>query len=720
MSREFGRYGPSHPLLGRLGYRLSYPLFRAWLRRHNVYGPDSRLAQERAAGMAHKLQRGEHVYLVGVSAGAHNAGTALVRVSAEEGVCLIANNEEERFTGIKHYNGYPEQSASALRAQMERLGIGPADIHAFLGTFDYGVLLATTVRSFLEEFPGSVAMLHPGATPDVGRLNPREALSTSRRLGQQLGMGKRVPIIGMGHHENHAYFAYGVSPFAGDGDPVMVTVIDGHGDDSAISLFVAEQGVLRRVYANRSLSDSLGTLYSYISSTQGGWTPQSSEGRYMGAAAWGNQSRLTNPYYRRLRQLIYFDGEGEVHVNRALAEWPRYRYLKPYGERLEAILGPPIPYDRLWNPDAVLKVEGGESMGKTREALDKAAATQLLFEDALLHVVDYLIRRSGSRRLVLSGGTALNCLANARLLEAFDEAYYERYLGRRDTRLHVWVPPTPGDAGTVMGAAYHFALAHGARPGRGLRHAFYCGLPPGREAILEALEGTGDVAYRPLGNVQRPDQREAVADLIAGMVAEDGVVGIFQGAGETGPRALGHRSIVANPCNPESREILNRSVKYREAFRPLAPMVTYRAAQRWFVLSPGAADDDYNAYNYMVLTVQARPESRDVIPAVIHRDGTARIQIVRRETDPFTFSFLEAMGRRVGVEVAINTSLNVAGPIVQTPRQALATLMKAPGMAGLLFISEEGDAFLSWGRWAEGTAADGRRLLDWLREWEPG
>lgn len=719
MAREFGTYGPSHPLLGRLGYRLSYPLFRAWLRANHVYDAESGYARERAADLRRKLQRGESVYLVGVSAGAHNAGTALVRVSAYDGVCLIANNEEERFAGIKHYNGYPEGAVRALRVQMDRLGIGAEDVDAVLGNFDYGVLLATAVRSFMEELPGSVAMLHPAA-PDVGRLNPRQALGTARRLGRQLGMGGPVPIIGMGHHENHAYFSYAVSPFAGDAEPVMVTVIDGHGDDSAISLFVAEQGRLRRVYANRSLSDSLGTLYSYISSTQGGWTPQSSEGRYMGAAAWGNQSRLTNPYYRRLRQLLYFDGAGEVHVNRSLAEWPRYRYLRPYSEELEAILGPPIPYERLWNPDAVLTVEDREAMGKEQEALDKAAATQLLFEDALLHVVEHLIRSSGSQRLVLSGGTALNCPANERLLEAFDEAYYGRYLGRRNARLHVWAPPTPGDAGTVVGAAYHFALANGAKPGKGLQHAFYCGLPPRRQEIVEALEGAEEVAFRALGNVQRPERREAVADLIAGLVANDEVVGLFQGVAETGPRALGHRSIVANPCHRESREILNRSVKVREAFRPLAPMVTPRAARRWFLLSPGAADDDYNAYNYMVLTVRARLESREVIPAVIHEDGTARIQIVRRETDPFTFCFLEAMGRRVGVEVSINTSLNVGGPIVQTPRQALDTLKRAPGMAGLLLIAEEGEAYFAWGRWAERAAAGERPLSSWLNEWEPG
>src|SRR5205085_10183702 len=117
-----------------------------------------------------------------------------------------------------------------------------------------------------------------------------------------------------------------------------------------------------------------------------------------------------------------------------------------------------------------------------------------------------------------------------------------------------------------------------------------------------------------------------------------------------------------NPCNPQTRDILNSLVKHREAIRPLAPMTTLEAARRWFELSPGAATDDYNAYNYMVMTARARPESHAVIPAVIHRDDTGRIQIVREETDPLTHAYLVALGRRIGVEVAVNTSLNVGSP----------------------------------------------------------
>ena len=118
----------------------------------------------------------------------------------------------------------------------------------------------------------------------------------------------------------------------------MISVIDGNGDDCSISLYLAQAGRLERVYTNASLSDSLGFMYRMLSSTQGGWTPMSSEGRYMGATAWGDNDRLTNPHYRRLRQLLHFEGNGEVRINRALANWHRQRFVRPYTKALEAIL----------------------------------------------------------------------------------------------------------------------------------------------------------------------------------------------------------------------------------------------------------------------------------------------------------------------------------------------------------------------------------------------
>jgi carbamoyltransferase len=208
---------------------------------------------------------------------------------------------------------------------------------------------------------------------------------------------------------------------------------------------------------------------------------------------------------------------------------------------------------------------------------------------------------------------------------------------------------------------------------------------------------------------------EGIADLMAFMTARDGIIAIFQGPAETGPRALGHRSILANPCNPRTRELLNARVKYREAIRPLAPMATLSAAKALFDLSEGASDDDYNAYNYMVLTVRAKAHARAQIPAVIHVDGTARLQIVREHTDPVTHAYLRALGRRIGVEVAVNTSFNVAGPIAQSPVQALDTLRRAKGMDGVFMFAEEGSAVVAWIREpATGAAA---RIPEWLVDW---
>ena len=147
-----------------------------------------------------------------------------------------------------------------------------------------------------------------------------------------------------------------------------------------------------------------------------------------------------------------------------------------------------------------------------------------------------------------------------------------------------------------------------------------------------------------------------------------------------------------------TREVLNERVKYREAMRPLAPMLTLEAARLWFELSDGASDDDYNAYNYMVLTARAKPSARERIPAVIHRDGTGRLQIVRQHTDPLGYAYLKALGRRIGVEVAVNTSFNVAGPIAQTVTHAIETLRRSKGMDAIIMIAEEGTAYAVWHR----------------------
>ena len=163
--------------------------------------------------------------------------------------------------------------------------------------------------------------------------------------------------------------------------------------------------------------------------------------------------------------------------------------------------------------------------------------------------------------------------------------------------------------------------------------------------------------------------------------------------------------------------MLNERVKYREAIRPLAPMMTLEAAKQWFELQDGASDDNYNAYNYMVLTARAKPAARERIPAVIHVDGTGRLQIVRENADALTYAYLKALGRRIGVEVAVNTSFNVAGPIAQTAAQAIETLRRAKGMDAVLLFAEEGPVFAAWHRDVTGVR-ERARFRRWLEEWQ--
>jgi len=279
----------------------------------------------------------------------------------------------------------------------------------------------------------------------------------------------------------------------------------------------------------------------------------------------------------------------------------------------------------------------------------------------------------------------------------------------------LWVPPVPGDAGVTVGAAYAFAAAAGVGFGPTLEHAFYCGRSSSIAVIVAALNDAGDMAWVDVGDASFRPGLEAIADLMAFITARNGIIAIFQGPAETGPRALGHRSIVANPCNPRTRELLNERVKHREAIRPLAPMATLAAAKDLFELSEGASDDGYNAYNYLVLTARAKSHARVQVPAVIHADGTARLQIVREHTDAVTYAYLKALGRRIGVEVAVNTSFNVAGPIAQSPAQAIDTLRRANGMDGVFMFSAEGPAVVVWTK--EPSTGAGGRIRKWLADW---
>jgi carbamoyltransferase len=707
------RTGPRHPKLGEAAFHVARWIAARTMGPAGFHHLGSAFADQRIAETREKLARGDTLYLAGIGLpGMHNSGVALVEVTQAHGPRLILNNEEERFSGNKHTTEYPQRSIDAMVATLRGRGRDISDIDAWLTSYDYIALAGTFARTLVEEAPQSLALARVEDATAFDRRRLDQMTRSPKILARQLGLKERVPLICMPHHGNHAWFSFAASPFADDDEPVALAVLDGTGDTGSISLYVVEKGEMRPLYCNNSLFDSLGIFYSVISSTQGGWTWLSSEGRYMGAAAWGDMNRASNPYYARMKEVLAFGAAGEIRLNRAMANWYADPFHHPYKQPLIDLLGEPLQPDQLWNPDAVLRVEDIKHRPDTQDRLDKAAATQLVFEDAMIHVVDHLLRVTGANRLVLTGGVALNAVGNMRLLEHFDAAWFAKNQ-RRKARLHLWVPPVPGDPGVTIGAAWRFAHLAGSPRGAPMTHAFYCGLPPPQSEIEAAL-AADDIASQRIGDISTDAGREAIADLMAFMVAQNGVIAIYQGAAETGPRALGHRSILANPCDAKTRENLNERVKYREPIRPLAPMATLEAAREYFELLDGASDGEFNAYNYMVLTARSKPHAKAKIPAVIHADGTGRIQIVRELDDPLTHAYLKALGRRIGVEMSVNTSFNVAGPIAQTPQQAVDTLRRSKGLDVVLLVADNGSVTAAW----HGGVRDSGRFTGWLSAWQ--
>ena len=218
-------------MLGAAGSRVALPFAEWYFRRKQIHRSNSHFAAERRKELAAKLARGETAYLAGISIGGfHNSGVALIEVTPAAGVRIICNNEEERFSGRKHANHFPSASLEALTDMMRSLGTSPESIVAWLGTYDYPLLVATGIRSVLEEFPASMHLMFQDHNPTFDGNQFKEGICAPARLGHLFGLGGAVPIVGMAHHDNRAWFSYLVSPFARDPQPVMIAVIDGSGD----------------------------------------------------------------------------------------------------------------------------------------------------------------------------------------------------------------------------------------------------------------------------------------------------------------------------------------------------------------------------------------------------------------------------------------------------------------------------------------------------------
>jgi carbamoyltransferase len=394
--------------------------------------------------------------------------------------------------------------------------------------------------------------------------------------------------------------------FASGMDPCDVLVVDGRGE-RASHLAGAFAGGRLEVLATQALPHSLGLLYEELTAHLG-FRRSSDEYKVMAMASYGEPSCL-----EELRRLVRADGRGGFAVEPV--ELGRY--------------APSLAPGEVFTPAHA----------------DLAASVQRRLEEVLLELASWVHGRTGNRDLVMAGGVALNCVANSRL---WRDGPHER----------IWVQPAAGDAGTALGAAMHVAAELGDRVQPMRTAALGRGWD---EQALEQRLRTAAIAY------ERPAD---VAEIVAETLARDEIVAWFQGRSEFGPRALGHRSLLADPRAAANLERLN-DVKGREQFRPVAPMV----------LAERAADifDGPLPSPFMLFTHDVRPGWAERIPAVVHVDGTARIQTVDRNAEPLVARMLGCFEQLTGVPVVVNTSLNTAGrPMVDDPRDALECFGSAP------------------------------------------
>jgi carbamoyltransferase len=536
---------------------------------------------------------------------------------------LVAAAEEERFNRIKHCAGFPELAA---RWCLEDAGLRPADLdHVAVSRDPRANLTAKLKRTLLHG--ASLGYLK-------ARLeNAAKVRDVRGQLLQALGTGEnglRAEFHNVEHHQAHVASAFFVSPF----EEAAVLSVDGFGDFASTMLAHGRGGsfdVLDRVL----FPHSLGIFYTAITQWLG-FPKYGDEGKVMGLAPYGRPQHL-----EQMRNL--------VHLNGSLFELG-LEYFTHDKEGVDMTWDEQTPsIGRIWSERMVEAFGAAREPGEPIQPLheDVAASLQAMLEEAYLHVVRSLQAQTGSKRICLAGGVALNAVANGliRTETPFEELY---------------VQPAAGDSGTAVGAAYYIWNQQLGRPRSFVMRHAYTG-PEYSDADYEAALGQAGLESRRL-------EDDALYPFVAKAIAAGAVVGWFQGRMEFGPRALGNRSIVADPRRDDMKDVLNARIKHREPFRPFAPSVLAEATSEWF-------EQDYTS-PFMVLVYKTRADKRELVPAVNHVDDTGRLQTVERDVNPRYYRLIEEFGRQTGVPILLNTSFNENEPIVMTPDDAVACFMK--------------------------------------------
>lgn len=544
---------------------------------------------------------------------------------------LVAAVEEERFRRIKHIAGFPTE---AIRTCLRMGGIGGRDVQH--------VAISRRPRAHLLR-KAAYALRH---RPDRRMLadraaNYRKVGALAERIREALDLpaGTLPRLHHVEHHPAHLASAFFVSPF----ERAAVCAIDGFGDFVSTSWGVGH-GSRLDVRHRTFFPHSLGVLYLALTQYLG-FLHFGDEFKVMGLAPYGAPDRADE-----LRRLIHLRPGGRFELDLTYFQhWSGQAPMtwdegapelgRVFSPALEQLLGPAR------RPDEPVRPE--------HEAL--AASLQVVFEEAAFHVLNGVAAATGERRLTLAGGCAMNSVANGKIRShtPFEEVY---------------VQPAAADNGTALGAALFVRHQVLGRPRTVVMDHGYWGPSFDAAAIETAIEARrADIVERAC-QVRRVRSRRELNDWTAARLAEGLVVGWFQGRMEWGARALGNRSILADPRRPDMRDIINGKIKFREKFRPFAPSVLEEALDDYFV---GAVADPF-----MVQVYPVRPDRRDAIPAVTHVDGSGRLQTVSRRTNPEYWELIRAFGDLTGVPILLNTSFNENEPIVHQPAEALDCFLR--------------------------------------------
>ncbi len=579
------------------------------------------------------------MYILGISCHYHDAAACLLKDGE-----VIAAAEEERFTRIKHDSSFP---VNAINFCLEYARIKNSDIDYVVFNEKPFLKFERIIKTIFATYPLAAGIFQESVINWMGN-----KLWIKSLIEEKISINPDK-ILFCQHHISHAASSFLCSPF----QEAAILTCDGVGEWGTAAIGFGKSDWKEagqndiQLFEEIRFPHSLGLLYSAFTAFLG-FEVNEGEYKVMGMAGFGEPK-----YVDKIYKLIKVNEDGSFRLNMEYFSF-HYHTKKSFNKRFEKLFGKPRDpkahfitsktsrYDYAISPTK-------EEIEKNQYYADIAASIQKVTEETLVRIANYLHKKTGQKKLCLAGGVALNCVANSKILQ---EAPFEE----------IFIQPAAGDAGGAMGAAlyvWHCLLQKQRK--FVLKHAFW-----GKEyseTEVKSFLTENRINYEYIKDTDK------FLDSVTALLVLGKVVGWFQGRFEWGPRALGNRSILADPRNEKMKDIVNIKIKFREPFRPFAPAVLSEKCEDFFEFTKSK-----NQYplKFMLYTIPVR--KRELIPAVTHIDGSSRVQIVDKETNPLFYRLIEKFYQITGIPLLLNTSFNLKGePIVNTPQEAFNTFIKS-------------------------------------------